>query len=36
MPDLACAYRLDADELVLGGIRLAGDDEDEDEDKSEG
>ena len=36
IPDLACAYRLDADELVLGGIRLAGDDENEDEDKSEG
>ena len=29
IPDLACAYRLDADELVLGGVRLATDDEDE-------
>ena len=31
MPDLACVYRLEADELVLGGIRVAVDDE-EDED----
>ena len=31
VPDLACVYRLEADELVLGGIRVAVDDE-EDED----
>lgn len=31
VPDLACVYRLDADELVLGGVRIAGDDEDESE-----
>jgi hypothetical protein len=31
VPDLACVYRLEADELVLGGIRVAqSDDEDED------
>ena len=31
VPDLGCVYRLDADELVLGGVRIAGDDEDESE-----
>lgn len=30
VPDLACVYRLESDELVLGGIRVAVDDEDED------
>ena len=33
VPDLTCAYRLDADELVLGGVRIATDDEDEQEDE---
>jgi hypothetical protein len=30
VPDLACVYRLEADELVLGGIRAAVDDQEED------
>lgn len=34
VPDLACVYRLEADELVLGGIRVALD-EDDDEDGKE-
>jgi hypothetical protein len=32
VPDLAAVYRLDADELVLGGIRVVTDDQDESED----
>jgi hypothetical protein len=29
VPDLVCVYRLDADELVLGGIRVATEDDDD-------
>lgn len=30
LPDLTAVYRLDADELVIGGIRVAGDEDEED------
>ena len=36
VPDLSAVYRLDADELVLAGIRVAADDQEEmDEDENE-
>jgi hypothetical protein len=34
VPDLACVYRLEADELVLGGIRVAVDDPEADDEEA--
>jgi hypothetical protein len=36
VPDLSAVYRLDADELVLGGIRVAADDQEEMEEEEGG